>query len=258
MKILRTTYLVVVSFVFLQNISGQGFVNLNFEQAVIVTDPSVPYYPYGVYASNALPGWTGIGFLSPNYITYDDLSLGATSVTLCGTNSQYSPSSLDGRFSIDLYGGVEGPAAGASISQTGLVPSNAASIRFIAQGVIPASAGGPLLLSLGGQNISYFAISTGPNYTVYGGDISAFAGQIAQLTFNTPQGNNNYWELDDIQFSSSPVPEPSVWSLIIIFTFMLCWYKKRPNKSPEPTAVGAGSSANAVHVASRRWFSFLH
>jgi hypothetical protein len=30
-----------------------------------------------------------------------------------------------------------------------------------------------------------------------------------------------------------------------------------PNKSPEPTAVGAGSSAIAVHAASRRWLSFL-
>ena len=29
-----------------------------------------------------------------------------------------------------------------------------------------------------------------------------------------------------------------------------------PNKSPEPTAVGAGSSAVAVHVASRRWLAF--
>ena len=30
-----------------------------------------------------------------------------------------------------------------------------------------------------------------------------------------------------------------------------------PNKSPEPTAVGAVRSAVAVHVASRRWLSFL-
>jgi hypothetical protein len=29
-----------------------------------------------------------------------------------------------------------------------------------------------------------------------------------------------------------------------------------PNKSPEPTAVGAGSSAVAVHATSRRWLSF--
>jgi hypothetical protein len=30
-----------------------------------------------------------------------------------------------------------------------------------------------------------------------------------------------------------------------------------PNKSPEPTAVGAVRYAVAVHAASRRWFSFL-
>jgi len=30
-----------------------------------------------------------------------------------------------------------------------------------------------------------------------------------------------------------------------------------PNQSPEPTAVGAVSSAVAVHVASRRWLSFF-
>jgi hypothetical protein len=31
-----------------------------------------------------------------------------------------------------------------------------------------------------------------------------------------------------------------------------------PNKPPEPTAVGAGRSAVAVHVACRQWPSFLH
>ena len=30
-----------------------------------------------------------------------------------------------------------------------------------------------------------------------------------------------------------------------------------PDKSPQPTAVGALSSAVAVHVASRRWLGFL-
>jgi hypothetical protein len=30
-----------------------------------------------------------------------------------------------------------------------------------------------------------------------------------------------------------------------------------PNKSPDPTAVGAVSSAVAVHAASRRWLSFF-
>ena len=43
-------------------------------------------------------------------------------------------------------------------------------------------------------------------------------------------------------------------SLMIDFLVMtMTW----PNKSPEPTAVGAVSSAIAVHVASRRWLSFF-
>jgi hypothetical protein len=38
---------------------------------------------------------------------------------------------------------------------------------------------------------------------------------------------------------------------------MYClFYSQWPNKSPEPTAVGAGRSAVAVHVASQRWLSF--
>jgi hypothetical protein len=212
----------------LQIASGQGFVNMNFEQAIIVTDPSVPYYPYGVYASDALPGWTAVGFLSPNYITYNALSLGATSVTLCGTNSTYSPSALDGRFSIDLYGGTSAEPSAASIGQTALVPAGAASIQFIAQGVAQPL-GGPLLVSLGGQNISYSAISSGPDYTLYGGNVpSGLVGQVEQLIFSTPpDGGNNYWELDDIQFSSSSVPEPSTLSLFgicILIFYLRKWF----------------------------------
>jgi len=45
------------------------------------------------------------------------------------------------------------------------------------------------------------------------------------------------------------------WFVIIlcILAIMKLW----SNKSPEPTAVGAVSSAVAVHVASRRWLSFF-
>ena len=39
--------------------------------------------------------------------------------------------------------------------------------------------------------------------------------------------------------------------------WMAMIYHAWPNKSPEPTAVGACSSAIAVHVTSRRWLSFL-
>jgi hypothetical protein len=64
-------------------------------------------------------------------------------------------------------------------------------------------------------------------------------------------------------FSSHWMPCESFGAL---FTYFICehvGYQKgetvttQPNKSPEPTAVGAGSSAIAVHVTSRRWLSFL-
>jgi hypothetical protein len=200
----------VVSFVFLRNATGQGFVNLDFEDAVIVPDPSSSYYPFAVYASDAIPGWTAyIGTAVQSDIIYNELSLGAPTVAIFGTNGV--PPALDGAYSIDLYGG-SGPSTGVSISQTELVPADAASIFFIATG-----GDGPLLVSLGGQNIAFSAISTGPNHTLYGGNIpSALAGQSEQLTFLALPGVNNYWEIDDIQFSPSSVPEPSVFGLLAL------------------------------------------
>ena len=190
---------------------SQGFVNLNFEDASIVPDASSPYYPYAAYASFAIPGWTATGFLGPTNIFYNDISLGAPSVSLFGTNGPYPV--IDGAFSIDLYGGSGQSSEGASISQTGRVPAGTESLLFKAQPTI-----GTLSVTLGGQNLSFSAISTGPNYTLYGGNIPlGLAGQSAQLTFLALPGVNNYWEIDDIQFSPSPVPEPAFLTL-----FALC------------------------------------
>ncbi len=43
------------------------------------------------------------------------------------------------------------------------------------------------------------------------------------------------------------------FALIVTEDSVMTW----PNKLPEPTAVGAVSSAVAVQVTSRRWLSFL-
>ena len=51
-------------FVFLIGHS-QGFVNLNFEDATFVSDTSSGLYPYFVYSSNAIPGWTAYVGESP-------------------------------------------------------------------------------------------------------------------------------------------------------------------------------------------------
>ena len=187
---------------------SQGFVNLDFESAVITPDPSSPYYPNAVHASDAIPGWTATGFIGPTDILYNSPSLGSTSVSILGTSG--FPPALDGNFSVLLYGGVGEAATDASISQTAIVPVSAESILFKAQG-----SGGSLLVSLGGQNISFFALSTGANFTLYGGNIPlAFSNQSEQLIFSAPpDGGNNAWNIDDIQFSPSAVPEPGEFAL---------------------------------------------
>ena len=218
MAAVRTQFLAALLIILCQNGHTQGFINLDFERATIVRDTSSPYYPYAVYASNAIPGWTPSGFLGSNEILYNDISLGAACVSIFDTSGLYPV--IDGTFSIQIYGGANG-APGASISQTSLVPVPAKSILFKAY-KSPAP-GGTLSVSLGGQGIPFSALSTGSNYTMYGGDISSFAGQIQQLIFSAPPGNNAYWVIDDIQFSSLAVPEPSVFGVSALGALLLGW-----------------------------------
>ena len=87
--------------------SAQGFVGLNFENAVITPDPSSPYYPTAVYAGDAIPGWTATGFIGPTDVFYNSTSEGSPVVSILGANG--TPSALDGAYSIELYGGDDGP-----------------------------------------------------------------------------------------------------------------------------------------------------
>ena len=66
-------------------------------------------------------------------------------------------------------------------------------------------------------------------------------------------GHGTQFAIDDLTVA---VPEPTTMSLFGICMLLFPAFR-RPNKSPEPTAVGAVRSAIAVHVASRRWLSFL-
>ena len=77
---------------------------------------------------------------------------------------------------------------------------------------------GPLTVSLGGQDLSYIAISNAPNFTLYGATIpSTLVGKIATLTFAAgANGASGLAMLDDIQFSSQPIPEPGVLALILL------------------------------------------
>lgn len=200
-----------------QTVFSQGFVNLDFESANIVPDLSSPYYPYGIAITNALPGWSVYGSTQGD-ITYNDPSVGSTWVTLIATNGLQ----ISGNFSVFLTGGLSPYPA--TISQTGLVPIGAKSLLFQAQ-----AGNSSLVVSLGGQALNYFVLSTGSNYTLYGADISGFSGLSEELMFSATQVSSglNNWNIDNIQFSTSPVPEPSTLALSAFGGLLLAWRLRR-------------------------------
>ncbi len=196
---------------------SQGFVNLNFEAANLSAYGAGPAV---VPVTNAIPGWSAyVGNSPQTSILYNNVALGNTSIAIFSTNGFNGV--IDGTYSINLFGGLTDTSA--SISQTGVVPASAQTLLFEAKPVI-----GTLLVSLGGQSLSFYTLSTGSGYSLYAADISAFANQTEDLTFSALQGGNNYWTIDDIQFSSSPIPEPSTLSLIALgglFLARLRWRK---------------------------------
>jgi hypothetical protein len=192
---------------------GQGaFQDLDFEAAKLIyitnSDGSI-----SIATTNALPGWAAfsgtnrlsmIAWLAPGIVPSIQLTV--------------SNLALQGNFSVGLDNG--------SISQTGLVPPNSSSLLF------DFSAPLPLSVFLNGQALSIIDISNAVNsaglkYTVYGADISIFAGQIQTLTFSARYGGGI---LDDIQFSSQPIPEPSVFSLVCFCGGVLVYVTRRRHR----------------------------
>jgi PEP-CTERM motif len=130
---------------------------------------------------------------------------------------------LSGNFSVGLY-------SNGSISQTGLVPDNAESLQF--EATTPQDG---LYVTLGGQNLSYSVLSEGTDYDVYGANIPAdLDGDVETLTFGIQSGPGQTL-LDNIDFSTMSVPEPSEWALIglgaVLFGFWRArkWISKKRN-----------------------------
>jgi len=206
--------------------SGQGFMNLGFENTtltgVLVNSDS------GYYDTNAtIPGWdwsphANAGYSDPNTtVAFNDITLDSSGVTLHGTNDPTGFQALRGRYSILLQGGSQfvSSSSYASIGQTGQVPSSAESITYW---------GGALQVTFNGQPLTFNAMSNAPTFSVWVADISAYAGQTGLLLFTAP------WQttamLDNIQFSTSPAPEPGTLSLIIYGSLYVCYRVTRQKR----------------------------
>lgn len=198
---------------------SQRFVNLDFESAkVIPLTSGANFPPNSVATTNAVPGWdVYYGSSQQSQITYNDPALGSTFVTLLATNGEQ----LAGNYSVLLQGG--GTASAATISQTALVPVSAESMLFY--GAENSSISPGLVVSMGGQDLSLSVISNELNYTVYGADVSSFAGQIETLSFSALEASGGYnnWDIDNIQFSTSPVPEPSTLAFCALGSVSPVW-----------------------------------
>jgi len=209
MKLMPIHILAVVVLASSDLARAQGtFKNLNFELA----NPGSITFSSSLPVSSALPYWTvTIGGVQQTDVGYNAFSTGSPFVSLIGPG--YGP--IDGDYSVLLTGSFPGSAA---ISQTGVIPAGTQSLLFEAEPVA-VSFTGPLEVQVGTQSVPITEVGTGPNYTLYGANISAWANDTEQLTFSALQDTTtlNNWELDDISFSTNaPTPEPSIVALTAI------------------------------------------
>ena len=193
---------------------AQGFLNLDFESAHL-NGYAQGYVPSSV----SIPGWTVYSDSGSGYqILYNSIALDDPMVTIQGKNStELTP--LQGNYSVYIQGGSQwGYGTNVGILQTGQIPISAKSLTFFGEVA-------NMQLSFGGQSLVYNSIGSTGIYTIFGADISAFAGQIGELKFNiTHPGGAT---LDNIQFSNSPVPEPGSLALLVAGSLLGFWRWKR-------------------------------
>jgi hypothetical protein len=154
-------------------------------------------------------------------VWYDGISLGGALISVIDSNAPaFKP--LQGMYSAFLFGGGPAGLTSATISQTGLVPAGTESLLFDAY-----VSGASFIVTLGGQAINMTALQTFSNYSLYGGNIpTTLAGQTETLSFTEPPPIGvppSFFELDNIQFSNSFVPEPSTLSLFVLGAVLLGW-----------------------------------
>ena len=119
---------------------------------------------------------------------------------------------MDGNYSVLLQEGgdpsLNGNLVNASIAQTGLVGLGYQSLQFRAWTISSTV----FSVSFNGNDLSPVVLGSGANYTLYGVDISSYAGETGTLEFSALEGSGASWlGLDDIAFSTTAVtPEPNI------------------------------------------------
>ena len=214
--------LAAIAFAVPQCCQPQGFLDLDFESANVSAYSSGDAVP----VTNAFPDWSAYmgppgnpTELSLSTVLYDGVTTGGALISLQNANALAPNGPIQGNYSAFLEGSIPGAESTASLGQIGNIPVNAESLIFW-------DYCSELNVSFDGQALSLLTISNTVNYTVYAADISSFAGETGQLLFTAPVDEGAI--LDNIQFSSSPVPEPGTLALCALgaLSFALCQRKR--------------------------------
>jgi hypothetical protein len=195
--------------------SAQGtFQNLDFENGTFIP---ISGDPFGrVQFGAALPGWTGyIGTQQIDWVLYNNLFLSEPGLAIFGSNYP-TPGLFHGEFFVVLQDSFSTPSIMPALAQTGMIPATAQRIQMLSNN--PYMPGFTLLFQNQPIPLQYLGDASNGR-AVWGGDISAYAGQTGELRFV----GGGY--LDHIQFSSEPIPEPNAVALFLMGT--ACWFAWR-------------------------------
>lgn len=189
--------------------SAQSFTNLDFES---IGASSISSNGIWLSWSLAAPGWDhAVG--GDSFFVYHNTPPTGEYGQYYFLADQYSTawSPLEGDFSLVLVSGnynrsdPTSPWVNAWIEQSGVVPVDAESFRLTATGDFSVTINStPVEMTwLGGDS--------------YGGDISKFQGQTVNLRiWNDADTWNEGVVLDELNFSTQAVPEPSVGALFLV------------------------------------------
>lgn len=205
------------------------FTNLDFESARI---PSGAQPGSSVPMGMAFPGWS-MGGQSNGFpivkldVSYDS-SFSTYNVSIYDSHATDGIVPLQGNYSAVVVTGGSQPLS-MELSETGMIPIGTKSVLVEAASSLP---GVPLKIEVAAfpsgsgpfPAIMAVPLQTTPTYTVYGCDVSAFAGLTSSITLDFGSGPGDPLdkiEVDDVMFSPNAIPEPGTGSLLITGSVLL-------------------------------------
>jgi len=245
MKLRLTLFGVLISGSVVSVLAQSAFQNLDFESA----SPTFPFPgdQYDTTVATALPGWTAyVGGIPISRAFYNTIPLDSSIVGVADENAPtYMKTPLgDYGWCAVLAAGLGGIVGGQPTSspedvwlaQTGLIPAGSREVYFWTAGPTGSLIAGHDMMrfEVNGQELPLYAYGgSDDGWTLWGADVSSFAGSVAEIRFSL----HSYYHaasgayemyLDEVSFYV--VPEPSTAALLALGVVGLAWRTLRSRK----------------------------